>query len=188
MIPDRRAAIGRILDFWLTEVGAARWYVADATLDARTTERFAALWDAARRDRPEAWLATAEGALAHLVLLDQFPRNMFRGTASAFATDMLARARARRAVDMGLDRLVPEPQRQFFYLPLMHSESAADQAMCIALIRQRLPQTGADNLAHAIRHRDVIRRFGRFPSRNAALGRTDRPDEIAYRAAGGYMG
>ncbi|MDT8343978.1 MAG: DUF924 family protein [Thermohalobaculum sp.] len=188
MIADRHAAFEAVTGFWLDQIGPERWYVADPTLDAAITRRFATLWQAAARDPAEAWLATPRGALAHLIVLDQFPRNMFRGTARAFATDARARARARVAIGMGLDRAVPEPARAFFYLPLMHSESLAHQDLCIALIRLRLPQTGADNLGHAVRHRDVIRRFARFPSRNAALGRADRPDEIAYRAAGGYMG
>ncbi|MCL5778495.1 DUF924 domain-containing protein [Limibaculum sp. FT325] len=187
MIPDRTRATAEILDFWLGEIGPGKWYVADPGLDAAIARRFASLWHEALRDPPESWLCTARGALAHLVLLDQFPRNMFGGTARAYASDQRARARAKRAIDLGRDLSMPEPERQFFYLPLMHSESLSDQELCIALLRQRMPLTGANNLGHAVRHRDVIRRFGRFPSRNAALGRRDTEREIAYRAGGGYM-
>lgn len=183
MIPDRRAAIGRILDFWLTEVGAARWYVADATLDARITERFAALWDAARRDRPEAWLATAEGALAHLVLLDQFPRNMFRGTPRAFAADGLARDVARGAIDAGFDGALTPAQRLFLYLPFEHSENAADQALAVQLIES----LGNESWTHYARaHQSLIERFGRFPHRNAILGRASTAEE--EEALNGPMG
>ncbi len=115
------------------------------------------------------------------------PRNAFRGTAEAFAGDRRARAVAKTAIDNGYDLAVPEPERQFFYLPLMHSESLADQERCVRLVLMRLPATGAENRHHAMQHREVIRRFGRFPSRNAALGRADTGDERAYRAGGGYM-
>jgi len=187
MIPDRRAAIADILGYWIDEVGVARWYVADPAIDTEITTRFGALWREARNDPAQAWAATAQGALANLILLDQFPRNMFRGTADAFGSDLAARARAKTAIARGLDRQVPEPARQFFYLPLMHSESLSDQELCVALLVMRMPDTGAENISHAVRHRGVIRRFGRFPSRNAALGRIDSASELAYRAAGGYM-
>lgn len=188
MIPDRRDAAEAVLAFWLDEVGPDGWYERDPALDAAIARRFGALMAAAARDPACAWHATARSALAHLVLLDQFPRNIHRGRPEAFATDPLARGRARLALRRGFDLAVPEPGRQFFYLPLMHSETLADQSLCVALVLRRLPGSGGENLFHAVSHRDVIRRFGRFPSRNAALGRPDRPAEIAYREAGGYMG
>lgn len=178
---------GAILDFWLREIGPARWYEAAPEIDAAITARFGAAWQAARDGRSRAWMASPEGALALLVLLDQFPRNMFRGTARAHASDRAALAAAKRAIALGHDLRIPEPERQFFYLPLMHSESLADQERSVRLIASRMQATGAVNLDHAVRHRDVIRRFGRFPSRNAPLGRRDTDAERAWRAAGGYM-
>lgn len=176
-----------VLSFWLEEVGPEGWYKSDPTTDAACTERFAALWERAAAGGCDDWLASPEGALALVILLDQFPRNMFRGTARAFASDRRAHAVALRAIDLGLDKRIAEPARQFFYLPLMHSEALPDQERCVRLIRLKLPETGRDNLDHAVRHRDVIRRFGRFPSRNAPLGRRDTEAERAYREAGGYM-
>lgn len=177
-----------VLDFWLRDVGPTRWYRPDPALDREIRRRFAALWRRAARGALGGWLSNPRGALALLILLDQFPRNMFRGTPDAFRTDRRALAAAKVALGRGFDRMVPEPERQFFYLPLMHSEDLADQERCVRLIMLRMPRTGAENLRHAIAHRDVIRRFGRFPSRNAILGRADTDAERRYRAAGGYMG
>lgn len=176
-----------VLGFWLDEVGPKRWYVSDGAIDAEITRRFEALWRRAGAGRCDGWAAAPEGALALLILLDQFPRNMFRGTAAAFSTDQRALATAKRAIGQGHDLATPEPQRQFFYLPLMHSEDLADQDRCVELIETRMPETGDQNIDHAQKHRAVIRRFGRFPSRNAALGRADTEAEREYRAAGGYM-
>ncbi|GMG83333.1 DUF924 family protein [Paralimibaculum aggregatum] len=174
--------------FWIDRVGPAGWYAVDADLDAEIRDRFAGPWEVARAGGARAWLTLAEDTLALLILLDQFPRNMFRGTARAFASDGAARAAAIFAVDLGHDLRVPEPERQFFYLPLMHSESLTHQERCLRLVLMRMPEAGAENRIHGFKHRDVIRRFGRFPSRNAALGRRDTDEERAYRAAGGYMG
>lgn len=177
-----------VLKTWLEEVGPGGWYTADAETDACLRERFAALWQRAAAGTLNDWLAGPQGALALTVLLDQFPRNMFRETARAFASDQRARAVATAAIAMGHDRRTAEPERQFFYLPLMHSEALPDQERCVRLIRLKMPETGAEQLDHARRHREVIRRFGRFPSRNPPLGRRDTEAERAYRAAGGYMG
>ena len=182
------AEIDRTLGFWLHEVGPAGWYEVDQAVDRRCAAEFGGLMADAQAGRCAGWQATPPGALALLILLDQLPRNAFRGTAGAFAGDMRARAVAKAALMRGDDTKVPEPERQFFYLPLMHSESLADQARCVRLVLMRLPRTGAENLHHGRAHREVIRRFGRFPSRNRALGRADTEDERAYRAAGGYMG
>jgi uncharacterized protein (DUF924 family) len=182
--PDEAA---RVLGFWLDEVGAQGWYAADEKLDRRCADEFAGLIAAAQAGRLIRWEATPRGSLALLILLDQMPRNAFRGTAGAFAGDRRARAVAKSALAHGHDLKVPEPARQFFYLPLMHSESLADQERCIRLVVTRLPETGAENRHHGIEHRAVIRRFGRFPSRNKALARADTEAERAYRAAGGYM-
>lgn len=186
---DRGAPeVERVLRFWLEGVGAEGWYKRDVQVDRRCADEFGALMNDAGAGRLSSWQATPRGALALLILLDQMPRNAFRGTAEAFAGDRRARAVAKTAIASGHDPKVPEPQRQFFYLPLMHSESLADQERCVRLVFARLPDTGAENRRHGVQHREVIRRFGRFPSRNAALGRADTEDERAYRARGGYMG
>ena len=177
----------RVLRFWLDEIGPKGWYKRSDETDARIRAEFYDLWHAARARRLDGWLCTPRGALALLILLDQFPRNMFRGTEAAFSTDALARARACIAIRLGHDLATPEPERQFFYLPFMHSEVLADQERCVRLMTTRMPAHGAENAEHAVKHRDVIRRFARFPSRNAALGRTDSAAELAYRADRGYM-
>lgn len=182
------ADAGRVLGFWLDEVGPKGWYAVAEAVDRRCAEDFGELMGEALAGRLSDWQGTPRGTLALLILLDQFPRNVHRGTAGAHAADGRARAVAKKALALGQDLRVPEPERQFFYLPLMHSESLADQERCVRLCLTRLPETGAENLKHAVEHREVIRRFGRFPSRNAALGRPDSDAERAYRAGGGYMG
>lgn len=175
-----------VLDFWLHEVGPEGWYAGGEALDAEVREGFADLWRAARDGGLEHWVEGAAGALGFIILTDQLPRNMWRGQADAFATDALALAAARRAVAAGWDTAAPEPDRQFFYLPFMHAEDAAAQAECVRLIGARMPETGADNLRHARAHAEVIARFGRFPARNAALGRATTPAEAAYLSGDGY--
>lgn len=175
-----------ILDFWLDEVGPGGWYGGGEALDAAIRARFEGLWHKARSGGLADWAAAPAGRFAYILLTDQFPRNMFRDRAEAFATDALALAAARSAIHRGWDLRFPEPGRQFFYLPLMHSETTHDQDRCVRLILTRLPQTGADTLLHARAHREVIRRFGRFPTRNAALGRATTPAEAEWLAAGGY--
>lgn len=179
--------IDNVLAFWLDKVGPEGWYAADEDVDRRISERFGALAAKAREGRLDRWAASPRGALALLILLDQFSRNIHRGAAQAFASDRHCLSVAKAAILRGHDRAVAEPERQFFYLPLMHSESLQDQQRCVRLVLLRLPEDGADNLDHAIRHREVIRRFGRFPSRNAALGRKDTQAEREYRAENGYM-
>jgi uncharacterized protein (DUF924 family) len=173
-----------ILDYWLGEVGQDRWYVADAALDQTIRERFLPLWEEARAGRLQHWTTRARNALAFIILLDQFPRNMFRGEGRAFATDRLALAAAKGAIAQGFDDQVALPERQFFYLPLMHSEILADQDRCVRLFA--LAFGPGEGLDHARAHREVIRRFGRFPYRNAALGRSSTEAERAFLAAGGY--
>ncbi|PKP84520.1 MAG: DUF924 domain-containing protein [Alphaproteobacteria bacterium HGW-Alphaproteobacteria-2] len=175
-----------VLSFWIDEVGPGRWYRADPALDARVRERFGALWETAASGGIGHWLCNPQSALALVIVLDQFPRNIFRGEARAFATDSAARAAAKRAVVLGWDMRVAEPERQFFYLPLMHSECLCDQDRGVRLFLTRMPLSGEDNLAHARAHRAEIRRFGRFPHRNLALGRTETDAERAYLATGGY--
>lgn len=173
-----------ILAFWMDEVGPAGWYEPPAGLDDQCRERYAALWDRARRGACENWSTTPRGALALLVLLDQLPRNMFRGEARAFGSDAEARKVAKRAIVRGDDHRVDEELRQFFYLPLEHSECGADQARSVRLF---MTVEDPESLVHAVAHRDVIRRFGRFPTRNAALGRVSTAEEQAYLDEGGYQ-
>ncbi|MCC6306099.1 MAG: DUF924 domain-containing protein [Rhodobacteraceae bacterium] len=175
-----------IIDYWLAPVGPAGWYAGGATLDGAIRDRFAGLWEEARARRLASWCRDAPGALAFILLTDQFPRNMFRDRPEAFATDALALAAAREAVRHRWDMAFAEPGRQFFYLPFMHAETRHDQDRCVRLILTRMPETGAGNLLHARAHRAVIRRFGRFPTRNAALGRASDAAETAWLAAGGY--
>jgi uncharacterized protein (DUF924 family) len=172
-----------VLAFWRA-AGPEKWYAADAAFDAQVRTRFLAVYEAAAAGHL-AWDDTPEGALALLVVLDQFPRNMFRGSARAFAADALARKVAARAIDRGFDQGFAPPERCLFYLPFEHSESLADQERCVALNRA----TGdADAVKWAELHADIIRRFGRFPHRNRALGRATTPEEQAFLDGGGFAG
>jgi uncharacterized protein (DUF924 family) len=175
-----------VLDFWLGDLGPDGWYAGSDEIDSLCRDRFLDLWQAARAGGLEHWVDGTVGTLAYLVVTDQLSRNLNRGTALAFATDERARAAARRAVAENWDMGAPEPERQFFYLPFEHSEDPADHDRCIALMGERLPETGAENLLHAQAHREIIARFGRFPFRNAALGRVNTPEEEAFLAEGGY--
>jgi uncharacterized protein (DUF924 family) len=175
-----------VLNFWLDDVGPERWYEASDELDARVREGFEEAWQGAREGRYSLWLTYPSGALAYIILTDQLSRNMFRGTEKAFASDRIALAAAKSAIDKGWDLRIDEPARQFFYLPLMHSENLCDQDRCVRLLKSRMPEHGADNLLHARAHREVIREFGRFPTRNAALMRTDTKHETRYSERGGY--
>ena len=174
-----------VLDFWLAEVGAEGWYAGGDALDGEIRGRFAEVWQAALQGGLEHWVESPAGALAYIVICDQLSRNMHRGKADSFASDALARAAAVKAVANGWDLEVPEPERQFFYMPFNHSENPGDQAECVRLTEERLPGSPA-NLLHSRAHQEVIRRFGRFPGRNAALGRADTPEEAAFLAEGGY--
>jgi uncharacterized protein (DUF924 family) len=175
-----------VTDFWLTEVGEDGWYNGGAALDAEIRRRFEPAWTIARAGGLEHWRTTSARTLAYLVLTDQFPRNMFRDDARAFATDGMARAAAKQALLRGWDLDRPEIERQFFYLPLIHSEVAEDQDRAVRLVLTRMPGVGLDNLLHARAHREVIRRFGRFPTRNAALNRDSTAAERAFLETGGY--
>jgi uncharacterized protein (DUF924 family) len=175
-----------VLEFWLDEIGPDGWYKSSETLDKAVRDRFEVAWENARAGGCSLWLTYPTGTLAYVILTDQFPRNMFRGQQRAFATDTLALAAAKVAINRGWDMKIDEPARQFFYLPLMHSENLCDQDRCVRLICERMPDHGPGNLPHARAHREVIRRFGRFPHRNAALGRPSNTSERAFEAEGGY--
>lgn len=175
-----------VLSFWLDDVGEAKWYAQDSALDAEISERFQETWEGACEGRFSLWLTYSSGALAYIILTDQFPRNMFRGSSRAFSSDRIALAAAKAAVDRRWDMRIDEPARQFFYLPMMHSENLCDQERCVRLMCERMPEHGASNLLHARAHREVIRRFGRFPYRNEALSRPSTPPETDYVSSGGY--
>ncbi len=170
-----------IIAFWRDTVGPKRWFGADAELDAQIARRFEAVWQMAKAGKLAAWEESVEGALALILVLDQFPRNMFRGQSAAFSTDASARAAAERALARGYDLMLPAGLRAFFYLPYMHSENIADQDRCVALIAERLGTTSM-NYPFALQHRDEIVRFGRFPRRNTALGRSSTPAERRFLA------
>ncbi len=175
-----------VTDFWLEEVGPKGWFLVDAALDTDIRDRFQGAWEEARDGAYADWKLRPATLLSYLILLDQFPRNMFRGSGQAFATDKMARCAAKKAIDSKWDMKVGEPVRQFFYLPLMHSECLADQERCVRLMKTRMPESGESNLLHARAHREVIRRFGRFPYRNEALERRDTAPEVAFLDQGGY--
>ena len=161
--PGTTEVIGppEVLAFWRA-AGPDKWFEKDAAFDSEIAARFSCLWQAGRDGKLAHWEETAEGALALVIVLDQFPRNMFRGDRRAYETDDVARSVADRAVKRGFDRRVPHPERQFFYLP--------------------------EFTTYAEQHADIIRRFGRFPHRNATLGRATRPQEQAFLDAGGFAG
>jgi uncharacterized protein (DUF924 family) len=177
-----------VIDFW-TGAGPKAWFRTDPAFDAALRARFEATHLAASRNELEGWSQSGEGALALVLLLDQAPRNIYRGSAHAFATDGLARAVAARAVDAGFDRAAPADLQVFFYLPFEHAEDAAAQQRSLALFEAHAARTGdLDYLRYARVHADVIARFGRFPHRNIVLGRTTTPEEAAFLAAGGFRG
>ena len=176
-----------VLRFWLDEVGPSKWYVEDSALDATICEKFTRLWHQAMQGQFSLWLTHPSGALAYCILLDQFSRNMFRGNAKAFSADRCALAAAKSAIHHKWDLRIDEPARQFFYLPLMHSENLPDQDRCVRLIKTRLQQSACSSLAHAKAHREVIRMFGRFPFRNDALCRAFTTPERQFAANGGYQ-
>lgn len=175
-----------VLDFWLKELRPEQWYVAEDGVDKAIRDRFGAVWAQAQAGGLNEWRTGPRGALAYLIVTDQFSRNLFRGDAQAFATDALARAATEEAISKGWDLGIAEPTRQFFYLPLEHSEDIADQDRAVTLIQSAMPETGAETLLHARAHREIIRRFGRFPFRNKALGRISSAEEEAFMAEGGY--
>jgi len=182
---DIESSLAReIVSFW-RDAGEAKWFVRSDAFDGEFSARFERAHFAAARCELEHWFESAEGALALLILLDQFPRNAFRGSAHAYATDSLARHYAARAIANGLDVEIDVALRAFCYMPFEHSEDAADQDRAVALF----DALGDAKYIHYARlHRDVIRRFGRFPHRNRELGRQSTPEEQAWLDAGGGFG
>lgn len=180
--------VAEILGFWVDEIGEAGWYAGGDDIDRACRERFGAAWEAARSGACREWLSRPEGTLAYLILTDQMSRNIGRGSAQAFATDPLALSAATLAVKNGQDLRIEGVERQFFYLPFEHAESTAWQDRSVRLFLTRMPRDEGGNLVHAIAHREVIRRFGRFPFRNAVLGRRSSEAEAKFLAEEGYAG
>ena len=178
------AAIADIVSFW-REAGPEKWFEKDDEFDLMIRSRFLAIHEAAARGELAAFEESAEGALALLILLDQFSRNMFRNSARAFATDHLARAVADRALARGFDQEADTTMRPFFYLPFMHSELLADQDRCLQLYEAF---GDPEQLKFAVTHRDIIAKFGRFPHRNRVLGRETTPAEREFLEGGGFAG
>jgi uncharacterized protein (DUF924 family) len=172
-----------VVEFW-RNAGQEAWFTKDADFDAGFHDQFRELHFAAARRELDHWMDHPEGALALMILLDQFPRNCFRGTGHMFATDPLARRFAQQAFDAGHVERVPEELRIFFVLPFEHSEDLADQHLSVELSAPY----GEEFLRYAVIHRDIIERFGRFPHRNPALGRETTPEEKAFLNDGGFSG
>ncbi len=186
----------QVLDFWFGELDehgradaahAQRWWKKDEAFDAEIREGFGPLIDAVMAGAREAWLSEPRGALAYVIVLDQFSRNAFRGTKRSFAGDERALAATRRSLAAGFDRRLVHDERAFLYMPLMHAEDLEAQELCVSLFSalrdEAAPDQRADaeeQLSFAVQHRDIIARFGHFPHRNEILGRRSTPEEIAF--------
>lgn len=169
--------VGEILRFWFRELDSEAWFKPDPRLDATIRHRFLTTLEALAASPPDTAAMDAQTALATIVALDQFPRNIFRGTAQAFATDARALALAKAGVDRGLDRGLAIDERVFFYLPFEHSEDAADQVRSVELMSAL---GNAEYTKYALAHKVIIDRFGRYPHRNAILGRASTPEEVEF--------
>ncbi|WP_193182669.1 DUF924 family protein [Nisaea sediminum] len=169
--------IEQILSFWFEECTDKERFGKDPAFDATIRRRFGALVEEATQGRLTEWCDSTEGTLAYIILLDQFTRNIFRGSPTAFAADHLARAAAVRAIDAGVDARLENDRKTFLYLPLEHSEDLGDQERCVALFEA---MGDAEKTDYAVRHRDIIQRFGRFPHRNETLGRKSTDAELAF--------
>ena len=186
---DARPTPADVLAFW-REAGPSKWFARRAAFDAAVRERFEALHLLAATGALESWSSTADGALARVIVLDQFPRNLYRDSAHAFATDPLALSVANAAIADGFDAEIESALRAFLYMPLMHAEDAAVQARCVRLfetLAREAPETQS-NLKFARIHADVIARFGRFPHRNGVFGRATTVEEQAFLDEGGFSG
>ncbi|MBT3170927.1 MAG: DUF924 domain-containing protein [Rhodospirillaceae bacterium] len=171
------AELRAVLDFWLLQVGPDKWFSRDDALDSEIRKNFSALHKRALAGALSEWRGTPRGCLAEIILLDQFSRNLFRDDARAFAADGQAREVMDHALAHGFDDGMNADERRFLYMPLQHSENAADQARSVELFR-----TLEDDktFEYTLRHQEIIARFGRFPHRNAALGRDSTAEEIAF--------
>lgn len=170
-----------VLRFWFEELAPKNWFRRDTIVDAAIKLRFGELYEQLKDTVPDDWLESAKGYLAAIIVLDQFPRNMFRDDARAFATDAAALALAKRAISQGFDKRLTPKERAFLYMPFQHTEDAQDQARSVGLFTAL---GNPFNLDFALRHQAVIDRFGRFPHRNQVLGRVSTPGEEAFLAKG----
>ncbi|MFH0301157.1 DUF924 family protein [Bradyrhizobium sp. 31Argb] len=184
MIDVRDVTPGEILAFWRA-AGPDRWYAGDDAFDAEIRDRYLELWRKAAGGELSSWETIDDGALALVIMLDQFPRNMFRGDALTYSSDALAREVAHRAIDRGVDARIDPDLLEFLYMPFMHSEHLPDQIRCIELFRNI---GNTEQLEYAEGHADIIRRFGRFPHRNRILRRATTPEEQAFLDEGGFSG
>ena len=166
-----------IVSYWFSDETRPKWFEGGPDFDEELRRRYAGAWEEARQDAFDHWTATPEGVLALVILLDQIPRNIHRGTPAAFSTDPQARHWAKWAVEQGMDQRLGQEQRQFLYLPFMHSEMLEDQEEGMALYTALGLEMQLDYMR---RHRDIIARFGRFPHRNDILGRASTPEEIEF--------
>ncbi|WP_306669570.1 DUF924 family protein [Pollutimonas harenae] len=172
-----------LVDFWL-EAGSRAWFAKNPDFDARFKQQFLSLHQTAARGELDSWMEQAVGSLALVLLLDQFPRNAFRGTPAMFVTDTQARQYARKAIDTGHIEQVTPQLSLFFCVPFIHSEDIDDQRYGVELYREFSPE----GLSFAVEHCDIIARFGRFPHRNAVLGRQSTAEELLFLADGGFAG
>lgn len=169
--------ISQILEFWFSAQVKPLWFKSTAAFDQQIKDRYLQLWQRGQEGELDRWKESKEGCLALVILLDQFPLNMFRGEPEAFATERQSCEVAGFAIDAGFDQQMPAPWQAFIYLPFMHSESLSDQERSVSLFESAGLQA---NIKWAKHHRELIRRFGRFPHRNEILGRTSSADELAY--------
>jgi len=177
-----------VVGYW-RHAGPSKWFKKSAAFDDALRLRFEPVHHAAARGEYAGWDQTSEGALALALLFDQIPRNLYRRSAHAFATDALARAVCNQALERALEREIEPALRVFFYMPFMHSEDLADQDRSVMLFENHDIETGElDSLKAAVTHRDIIRRFGRFPHRNPMFGRVTTPEEQAFLEDGGFAG
>jgi uncharacterized protein (DUF924 family) len=173
-----------VIDFWFRELTPQQWFAdGGPELDERVRARFGALVAAARRGALDHWATAPRGRLALILVLDQFPRHVFRGAADAFASDATAQTLAREGIDAGMDEELALSERQFFYMPLMHAENREVQALSVERFTA-LRDAAQAALGFALDHRDVVEQFGRFPHRNAVLGRASSAEEQAFLASG----
>lgn len=173
-----------VIGFWRA-AGEKRWWEKNPDFDREIVTRFMPTWEAASRGELASWEASDDGALALIIVLDQFPRNMFRNDPRTHATDDLALAAAERALSKGVDTRIDKEMQQFVYMPFMHSEELKHQERCVDLFRAA---GNTFNLKFAQEHAEIIRRFGRFPHRNRILGRETTADEQAFLESGGFSG
>lgn len=174
-----------VLEFWLDECSPQDWYKSEPEFDQRIEHLFRDAWDRAMNGALSLWLTYPSGTLAYIILTDQFSRNMFRGTGKAFSSDILALAASKMAIEKNWDLRIDPPARDFFYLPLRHSECLPDQERSVRLVKTRMPESES-SLLHSKAHREIIRKFGRFPTRNEELGRKTTEKEQAYLDNGAY--